>query len=565
MPTTLRFAGILPPKICSDLPIAYGHLREPIFLRMWQAIDRRVEDSLYELVRSHAAIDPTDIHVRLSTMRASSGFPAPSFLSVNQGLSELRKIHSEAALVGYCTAKDAAAPMLTCTLQALASEEGDCSRALGRLLRSYKHAIDQARMDACQQIEGACAARLIDPSDTGSIREIYDAAEAWTSLCRPLLAWNADHPDRQLSFDTPVAPLRRLLRAFCDGKQFRAAIEVTAATREIFAAVPTTLDQLTEDARLFAAMSAYRNIEQLQRLVHDADIDASSLIAALETSGFGETSTGPAKILWRAFMNATTAPTSLEPFRLVHGLAVRLSNRPKAAAAVVALITGLIRHGKRTAQQPKMLGELRDNLAFMRSFMGAEVASDEVPAGQSTLGKRSKMAAPTTRLSRLFRRNAGHRRSPRDKRWGKPMFGIGLSAAVALCAFAFYFGLDRLPFWPSESSATATRQAAASLDVQTIPSVGTGQRLALEGVRYCHYQQERLRFIKQWITAADDARAYNLLIVDYNSRCSDFFYKDEDLKRVEAEVNANKDLLEADARRIASAWPGHGSEVSSKD
>ena len=340
---------------------------------------------LYELVRSHAAIDPTDIHVRLSTMRASSGFPAPSFLSINQGLSELRKIHSEAALVGYCAAKDAAAPMLKCTLQSLASEEGDCSKALGRLLRSYKHAIGQARMDACQRIEGASAALLIDPSDTSSIREIYDAAEAWTSLCRPLLAWNADHPARQLSLDTPVAPLRGLVRALCDSKQFRAAIEVTAATRESFAAVPTTLDQLAEDARLFAAMSAYRNIEQLQKLVHDADIDASSLIAALETSGFGETSTGPAKILWRAFVNATTAPTSPgpSPWRLVHGFAVRLSNRPKAAAAVVALITGLIRHGERTSRPPKMLGEFRDNLAFMRSFMGAEVVSDEMPASDN--------------------------------------------------------------------------------------------------------------------------------------------------------------------------------------
>ena len=347
---------------------------------------------LYELVRSHTAIDPTDIHVRLRTIRASSGFPAPSFLSINQGLSELRKIHSEAALVGYCTAQDAAVPMLKCTLQALASEEGDCSKALGRLLRSYKHAISQARMDACQRIEGACAALLIDPSDTSFIREIYDAAEAWTSLCRPLLAWNADHPDRQLSFDTPVAPLRRLLRALCDSKQFRAAIEVTAATREIFAAVPTTLDQLAEDARLFAAMSAYRNIEQLQKLVHDADIDASSLIAALETSGFGETSTGPAKILWRAFVNATTAPTSPGPssWRLVHGFAVRLSNRPKAAAAVVALITGLIRHGERTSQPPKMLGEFRDNLAFMRSFMGAELASDEMPSGTTGLGEAVK-------------------------------------------------------------------------------------------------------------------------------------------------------------------------------
>lgn len=33
------------------------------------------------------------------------------------------------------------------------------------------------------------------------------------------------------------------------------------------------------------------------------------------------------------------------------------------------------------------------------------------------------------------------------------------------------------------------------------------------------------------------------------------------LKLVEAEVEANKDQLEADARRILASWPGHGTEA----
>jgi hypothetical protein len=89
--------------------------------------------------------------------------------------------------------------------------------------------------------------------------------------------------------------------------------------------------------------------------------------------------------------------------------------------------------------------------------------------------------------------------------------------------------------------------------------------LSIEGVRYCHFQKERLRLTKEMIKRPEDARSLNLLIVDYNSRCSDFFYKDEDLKRVEAEIEANKDVLESDARRILAGWPGYDGEKSSQD
>jgi hypothetical protein len=516
-------------------------------------------EHLFELVRSHTAVDPTDIHIRLRTARAAAGIPAPSFLSVSQGLSELRKAHLNAALLGYHAAQDAAVPMFECARRALASEEGDCSKALGRLLRSYKHAIDQARTEACQRMERACAAVSVEPNDASSIREMSDAAEVWTSLCRPLLAWNAKQRERQLSFDTPVAPLRALVRELCERRQFQAAVKVKAATRDMFAEVPTTLDQLAEDARLLAAMSAYRSMDQLQKLIHEADMDASLLIPALATSGFGQTSTGPARRFWQAFVDATSTSPEPSSWRLMHDFTVRLSNRPEAAAAVVALIDGLIRYGERTSLPPKMLGELRDNLAFMHSFIGAEPAPDEMRARPSTREKGARLAALSAGLARLFAKKP-RRLSPSGKgHWGKPAVGVGLITTVALCAYAACLGFDRVPFWLSETS------AAAPLDAQTVPQVGTGQHFALEGVRYCRYQQERIGFIKKWIKGTDDARTYNLLIVDYNSRCSDFFYKDEDRKLVEAEVKAKQDVLEADARQIVSARSGPGSEVSSKN
>ena len=521
---------------------------------------------LFELIRSHAAIDPTDIHVKVRTARTFAGIPEPSFLSINEGLTGLRKRHADAAFVGYDAVQDAAAPMLECTLHGLATDERHCNRALGRLLRSYRQASEPLRVGACHRIESTCAALLQEPGSLTAIQEIQEAAKAWASLSTPFLLWNADQPERKLTIDTPVACLRGLLKTLCANKHYEIAQDVMAATREIFAAVPTTLDQLAEDARLVTILSAHTNIKQLESALREADRDPGPLITALVSTGFGEASAEPAKRLWNGFVSATrsSTETASSPWRLIHDFAIRFSNRPEAAAAVIALIEGLIRYGESAAAPPRTLRELRDNLHFMQSFVGHEPATDGAAASRFSATGTSKPGAFATAFSWL-RRSGSEPRFSRMRHWRKPLLAGGLIAAIAFCATVLYVGYGRFSLGSSEVSAATNGLAAASLGAQTIPPVGTGQHLAIEGVRYCHFQQERLRSIKRLIKRPEDARAYNLLIVDYNSRCSDFFYRDEDLKLVEAEVEANKDLFEADARRILASWPGHGTEASKNE
>lgn len=92
---------------------------------------------------------------------------------------------------------------------------------------------------------------------------------------------------------------------------------------------------------------------------------------------------------------------------------------------------------------------------------------------------------------------------------------------------------------------------------ELLPPIGRGQRFPREYVRYCRFQEERLRVVKQYVRGAEDIRAYNALANDYNSRCADFFYQDEDLNAVKEEVIAKRKLLEADAERILATWPWH--------
>ena len=92
------------------------------------------------------------------------------------------------------------------------------------------------------------------------------------------------------------------------------------------------------------------SISRLQDEIEELESKPGQLIAALEQDGFGQSSSEPAKTLWEAFVRAATSTNlkgATDPaWRLMQDFAIRLSNLPEAAAAVVRLIAGLIEYGE---------------------------------------------------------------------------------------------------------------------------------------------------------------------------------------------------------------------------
>jgi hypothetical protein len=520
---------------------------------------------LYALLESHASIDATEIYAKLKAARTTAEMPPPPWISINRGLDELLDTHAAAAFGGYDTIQDAAGPILECTKQALADGERRHLEALGGILGSYRKATDPVRMDTAEHIESACAALQQQPNDAPSIEALSNAVLLWTSLWRPILIWEAHLGRRELDFETPIEQLRALIANSVENKQYELAIKTVDLTRDLFSAAPITIDQLTEDARVIASLSLYAKIKPLQKLIAEHEGDPGHLIAALENNGFGPTSTEPAKELWEAFLRAAEASNSTPladlPWRLTRDFAIRLSNKPEAAAAVAGLITGLIEYGEAVPATPAILSALRGNLRFMQSFMGTEPPTENTDAVQKPSPSRLRSLVSKFFTKRTLRSNPES--VPTNPGYSRRLglTGTALFASAVLGISAYFFGFDQVrSFWSKTSFG-----AQASLGAETMPPVGTGQHLALDGVRYCHFQEERLRIVKNEVQGPEDARAYNLLIVDYNSRCSDFFYKDDDLKLVLAEVSAKKNLLEADAKRIMSTWSSHATTASPKN
>ena len=509
---------------------------------------------IYALLESHASIDGAAIYIMLKEARVVAEIPAPSLVSVNLALAELLQTHASAAFVGYSSIYEAAEPLLNCTQQVLEQDHHHFHDALGVLLGSYRQAIYPMQRDAAKQIENLCVAMGDEPEAAGLLENLSGSLSNWTSLSAPLFAWDARFGPSELTGEPPIDQLRLLIGRLTENGHYEVALKLAVASRDLFRMVPTTLDQLAEDAHLARNLSHYAGITRLQKMIGQLEIDIGPLIAVLEKDAFGPNSGEPAKSLWRAFVaTCTTSSSELPPGGLMRDFAVRCSNSPEAAAGLQSLMVGLLEYGEQAAAPRQILKALRDNLSFMRSFIGTAPTANDVKALPKS--KRPSLA------SRLFRLGSSARPAAPKRSHKALAIVLAISVVTGLGA-ASYARLDRLRLiWPKAFPAS---RLDLTLGAEVMPPIGTGQHLALDGVRYCHFQQERLNFLKPKIQSAEDARAYNLMIVDYNSRCSDIFYQDSDLKLVLAEVGAKKTLLEADALRIMSTWPGHAGESTKK-
>jgi hypothetical protein len=254
----------------------------------------------------------------------------------------------------------------------------------------------------------------------------------------------------------------------------------------------------------------------------------ATLAADLNQAGFGPQSVGQARQFWEIFLETTALTTSEEPWMLSGDFALDFAAHTEYRAAALTLLEGLIRHGERSSIAAAILDVLRGD--FQRLTSGEKNSGDK--------------AAPE--------RDALH---PGKRKSGLPAILVVVACLLAVVTAA-YFNFDKLRrLEPSARSAAA--ESAAKEAEETIPPVGTGQHLELSAVRYCHYQEERLKLMQPDVRGPEAVRAFNLLAVDYNSRCSDFFYKDSDLATVKAEIATNRQTLAAEAKRTVATWADH--------
>jgi len=478
-------------------------------------------DLLIALVEAHAAIETTTIFDILKGCRSRSGFPMPSLVDTGQGLQELLALHSDAVMAGFGETRSAANPFLGCVSQILSSDNRYHVEALSGLLGAYRKSLDALNPSAGHDIEAACTAVLQRPNDAAVFRQFEAALVGHVSAIAPLAQFASHQKRRNDEIDKIVARTRLLLADLIATGDHKSARNIITACLDAFRLLPGFVEPFEEAGMALQELELEAEIRPLAALIQNFNRQPALLVADIQRRGFGKESQGQAHALWQAFAAAVaaTSQTALHerPWMSVRDFIFQLDTRPESAKAATRMMADLLRSGETLPATPAILDILHHDLSELEARNGPAAVSGN-----------------------------------RATSYVKMALFIIVVPVLMFAAFLIYQHLnERTPL------AASAPQSAAKPNPEAIPPAGKGERFKLDFVRYCHFQEERLRVIKQYVRGPEDIQAFNMLANDYNSRCSNFYYQDEDLKIVTEEVKAKKQMLEADAMRILSTWPWH--------
>lgn len=506
---------------------------------------------LSAMIDALGRIELAAVYDELKDSRRIAEYPAPSLAAVRAVIEAQPAIYCQAAISAYGTIDDAAKAVSGCLAQMLARREPRHVDSLTQLLLAYRGPAVAAQIARLQDIEAICDEIENGADDDGLIGALGAAFERWMALCRPLLLVKDPAPALEEASRNLAARLRSLVIDLALRQRYETAIEITALGKDRLHLVPylaKSLDEAVVPAAQALRQLKARKLATLRSLVSELAHHPAPLIASLRQGGFGPHGSGATQHLWQAFIEAVRAshdPEFTQPCTEIRTLAKRLAGQAGGRPAAVMLLQGLRDQAPQTIAPASVLETLDDDLCQLRA------PARQTKARSRTSGRKVPFYVAGALLSAAC--------------VALVFFGFEKQRLLLTDTFAKSFPLPSLvaPKQKAGVEDPASKAKVGETKVEptgaeeTPPEVGTGQRLSLDKLRYCRFQEERLRLIKSKVQNAEDTRAFNLLAVDYNSRCSDFLYRDGDAAAVAAELNSHRDRLAKEADQIVAAWPGH--------
>jgi hypothetical protein len=110
------------------------------------------------------------------------------------------------------------------------------------------------------------------------------------------------------------------------------------------------------------------------------------------------------------------------------------------------------------------------------------------------------------------------------------------------------------PPTPAPAQRTAPNPVTSVDGSEERPQAGNGLSLSRSNIRYCEFQGVRLEGMRPLINGQAEVTSFNSLIVDWNSRCSHYRYREIDKSAIDFEVTVRRSALEAEGRSIVMKW-----------
>lgn len=538
-------------------------------------------DLVFSLVDAHAQISSTGLLGKIQSVRRQAGMVSPSLEAVDDALSTLYEQHVKTTLAGLKTANRAALPVQECTKRILAAPDEYRVQALDRLLQAYAQFAASELGELEEQIAALAEQLRTRPATTADIAELLDHLRRWLNLAQPLIESEAQKGRDEIGSRRLFFTIRSLCidRANEHG-DFASALSISEVAFEIFRALPRASEQLAEDAQLLKERITEEKISPLKRFIDG--VSKWTVAADLESGGFGPAAKGAAHDLWNLFLVALAdlKGTNLAdlPWILVRGLAIDLNNEENSPVAAKVIIEQLLRLLSRdTVHTASLIEKLRDDLRAVTKNANEKrvlklVESGDTQAALKGLDEvlKSELPPEDRALYGQLRNKLQSQRNVRFAKWGVLCL---IAAALIGANLSNNSGPSRqrsaMPARPVEAPAPPYQTPRHSSDAFPVPTqtpaeqpdlsevkplIGSGSLLGRSSIRYCRFQKARLESIEGDLRSSFETEEFNKLADDYNARCANFRYYENDLRVVEAQARDRAAIISQEGRSIAATW-----------
>lgn len=541
-------------------------------------------DRLCDLIDAQAAVAPGAVCDAINDVRQEITLGRVDREAVSEALSKLLDRQTKAVIERLGFRDEAVDLFDRFVSKRVAGADGPTLFRLDVYVTMFHQMAASELSKRSEDVEAACDKIRKSPKSEVAYSELKAGLKIWISLLRPVQTYETHRQREDAATREMYGKVRQLALDLSNEKrEFESAGKVVAIASEMFSHLPRAATQMEEEARQLVELRNDQLADELLTPLLQACEQANQAHRTIETellrAGFGAGAAGSMKALFEKFVAAVNStaklPFSDVPWRLVRGVAISLNSDSSVPRAAERIIQGLLDFAQRTAPTTEMIAALREDQRIMSKNQAEE---DLTKSLQAQKWKEAEQLADrlltletdedNLKTVRTIRDNASAKRKAGVRvRW---FWGIVIVGGLIWAAVASSEGnkprsteyRPPSPSYPTTSPTTTLRPAGpprndtfVPVDTsETMPAVGTDLPLSRSNIRYCSYQRVRLEAARPIIETDSQGQRFSVAIKDFNSRCSEYRYRQSDRDAVETELLGKRFALETEGRSLAGSW-----------
>ncbi|UPK12187.1 tetratricopeptide repeat protein [Bradyrhizobium sp. 155] len=542
-------------------------------------------DDLCHLIEVQAAVAPGGVCDAINDVRQEIGLGRVDRDTVAEALSKLLDRQTKAVIeaLGF---EDRSVAVFDQFVSKVASGADSATIfMLDVYVSMYRQTVASELSKRGEAVVALCEEIRKNPKPDGTYRELEKAIRFWFALLRPVQTYETHRQREDAVTREMYGKVRELALHLSNERcEFESAAKIVAVASRVFGHLPRAADQMADDAKQLVELRNDKLADELLTPLLQACEQANNSHRTVECellkAGFGSGSVGSIKSIFDKFVEAVNStaklPFSDTPWRLVRAIAISLNNESSSPQAADKIIQGLLDYATQRPPTPEMTAVLRED---QRAVRKNHVENDLTKNLQAQKWKEVEQLAERLLTLETDEENLKAARTIRDaaaaKRkagtrvlwfWGIVIVG---GAIWAFLANSGSTGPQRSQYqpppsnsnttWPQTTSPSQTTtpppQRNDSFDTgEAIPAVGTGLALTRANIRYCVFQRVRIEAARPLIQAGVPSQRFGSAVDDYNSRCSDYRYRQSDKDAVDGELLGKRYSLESEGRGLAASW-----------